>query len=561
MWTLNDAPPMGDKLQKNNALIYFDCFAAIGRRAGKDPEAPWTTDALLAEMARCRVHAALVFAHQAREIHPEVGNPLVSEVCASQPRLYPCWVGMPHHTGEMAPPEQLVADMEAHGVRALKLYPRTYRHAVDAPTLGALLSLLQEAGLLLVVDRGEYGEASQIDWTEIAWICQTFPRLPLLLHNVRWEATRRLLPLSREFENLYFEFSNYQGNRMLEFWCREIGHERLLFGSDALEKSIGAARAYIDYADLTSEQRQAIAGGNLMRLLRVEQPPPPYPDREPADRFVAAALAGEPIQGELIIDAHAHIVQKGGRGATRVAMNKADAEGVVERNRKLGVQKTCISAWTAIWGDYRLGNEDTIHAMQHFPNEIIGYAALDPNYVTDWQAEFDYYYRQHRFSGMKPYFPRMGLPYNDPLFEPWWEFGNAHRLIALMHPSDNFISEMEDLASRFPQVQFLLAHSGWSWKVARQHIDLARRFSNCFLEITFTSVIAGIIEFIVREVGAERVIYGSDAPMRDPAPQFGWVAYAGISESEKRLVFGQNMAKILSRITLPAEKRGQPPPR
>lgn len=531
-------------------LIYVDCFAAIGRRAGKDPAAPWTTDHLLAEMQRCDIRSALVFAHQARETHPEVGNPIVSEICAAQPRLLPCWIGMPHHTGEVPPPAKLLQQMEASHVRALKLYPRTFWHAVDEATLGELLGALQEAGVLLIVDRGEYGPAVQIDWAELDWLCAAYPRLPVLLHSVRWEATRRLVPLMRRHANLHLEFSNYQGNRMLEFWCREIGHERLLFGSEALEKSIGAARAYIDYADLTEAQKRAIAGGNLQRLLGIGAAPA-YDNPAPADAIVMRARAGQPVDDMVVIDGHAHIVQKGGRGAERVAMSQADAEGVVTRNRKLGVQHTLVSAWTAIWGDYRLGNEDTITAMADFPGEILGYAVLDPNYVTDWGAELAYCYQQHRFIGIKPYWPRMGRPYNDPLFEPWWRFGNQHNLIALMHPSDNFIREMEDLAGRFPDISFLLAHSGWTWKVARDHVALAKRFSNCFLEITFTSVTNGTIEYMVGEVGSERVVYGSDAPMRDPYPQFGWVVYADISEDDKRNIIGRNMEKLIARVRLP----------
>lgn len=530
---------------------FFDCFATVGRRAGKDPEAPWSTEHLLAEMQRCRVHGALVFAHPARETHPMVGNPMVLDMCRNQPRLVPCWVAMPHHTGEVPPPDRFVQDMVDHGVRAVKIFPRMHWYPVNGDTLGPLLSALQEAELLLIVDRGYYDESVQIDWQEIAWICETYPRLPLLLHSVRWEATRTLLPLAQKYPNLYFEFSNYQGNRMLEFWCERIGAHRLLFGTQALEKSIGAARAYVMYSDLTDEQRRLIAGENLRRLLRLPEPPPPYPDEPIDDKILQRALQGQPIDDMLVIDAHAHIVQPGGRGAERVFMNQGDAPSVVERNRRLGVDRTCVSSWTAIWGDYKTGNEDTLQAMQELGEAVIGYAVLDPNYVTDWQAELRYYYLQNGCMGIKPYYPRMRVPYNDPWFRPWWEFGNAHRLFALMHPSDNFVQEMEDLASRYPDITFLLAHSGWTWKVARQHVGLARAFPNCFLEITFTSVLGGVIEYMVREVGSERVVYGSDAPMRDPAPQFGWVAFADIDEQDKRNILGRNMQRILARVNLP----------
>jgi predicted TIM-barrel fold metal-dependent hydrolase len=535
---------------KNSEIQYFDCFAAVGRRAGKHPEAPWTTEALVAEMQRCQVNGALVYSHQGKEIHPTVGNPLVDEICQEHHRLHPCWVILPQQTGEFPKPDELMHEMEAHNVRAVKLFPRLHNYAADADTLGALFGALQEFQALVILDRGEYGDEVQVEWGEVSWICESFQRLSLLLHGVRWEATRRLVPLATRFPQLYFEFSNYQGNRMLEFWCEKIGHERLLFGTQALQKSIGAARAYVDYSDISDEQRRAIAGQNLARLLKVKGLPPPQSALENQDKILIQALQGQPIEGSVVIDAHAHILPEGGRGAAMITMNQGDAKAVIDRNQKIGVDKTCVSSWTAVWGDYELGNRDTLQAMKAFPEQVVGYAVLDPNYVTNWEVALKYYYKATGFRGIKPYFPRMQIPYDDPLFEPWWEYGNRHRLFALMHPSDNFGEEMTNLAGRYPNIQFLLAHSGWSWKVACEHVALAKEFPNCHMEITFTSVTSGVIELMVRECGSERVIYGSDVPMRDPFPQFGWVAYADISEEEKRNILGRNMQHILEQVRL-----------
>ena len=532
----------------NRSIKYFDCFATIGRRAGKDPFAPWSTEHLLAEMERCQIHAALVVAHQARQTHPSVGNPLILNECSKYPRLFPCWVGMPHHTGEFPRPDKLVQEMEANDVRACKIFPRSYEFPVDEPTLGELLGTLQEAGILFIVDAGRYDDAAQIEWPEVAWICRNYPRLNFLLHSVRWEATRTLVPIADQFPNLHFEFSNYQGNRMLEFWCERIGHERLLFGSEALVKSIGAARAYIDYADLNDEQLRAIAGGNLQRLLRIPELPPDYDTKPTQDKILLKALNAEPIDDMPVIDAHAHITQKGSRGATRVTMNEADAEAVVERNRRIGVDKTCVSAWTAVWGDYELGNEDTRQALIEFPDAIVGYAVLDPNYITDWDKECRYYHEECGFLGMKPYYPCMNIPYNDKRFEPWYEYGNTHHMFCLLHYSDNFNEEVSDIAKKYPNISFLLAHSGTSWKIAREHVEIAKKLPNCFLEITLTSVTSGVIEYMVKELGSERVLYGSDAPMRDPFPQFGWVAFADISEEDKRNILGRNMERILKNV-------------
>lgn len=530
---------------------YFDSFAAVGKRAGKDPLAQWETHTLLREMERCAVHGALVFAHVAAETHPDVGNPLVSRICRRHERLYPCWVGLPHQTGEFPPPGELVARMRAEGVRALKIYPRTFQFAVDDLTLAPLLSELENAGLLLIVDRGQDGHPNvQISWQELRWVAETFPRLNILLHGVRWEATRELTPLALAYPNIHFEFSSYQGNRMLEYWCRTIGHEQLLFGTEALEKSLGAARAYIDYSELDEASENAIAGGNLARLLGTELPPP-YSRPRQDDAILRRALDGLPVDDMVMIDAHAHFTAKGSRGASRVFMNEADLPSVVARNRRIGVDITVASPWTGIWTDYELGNADSVEGLKECPEAFVAYAVLDPNYVKDWDAELKNCYEKWGFRGMKPYFPRMGIPYNDERFRPWWEYGNEHHLFAKMHPSDNFIEEMHELASRYPNVNFLLAHSGWTWDHARQHVALARKYPNCFCEITFTSVLHGVIEWMVSEIGSERVIYGSDTPMRDPFPQFGWVAYADVSEADKRNILGNNMQRILDAVRLP----------
>ena len=50
--------------------------------------------------------------------------------------------------------------------------------------------------------------------------------------------------------------------------------------------------------------------------------------------------------------------------------------------------------------------------------------------------------------------------------------------------------------------------------------------------------------------GPASVLYGSDAPMRDPYPQFGWVTYANICEQDKRNILGRNMERILARVKL-----------
>ncbi len=61
---------------------------------------------------------------------------------------------------------------------------------------------------------------------------------------------------------------------------------------------------------------------------------------------------------------------------------------------------------------------------------------------------------------------------------------------------------------------------------------------------------AGIIEFAVKEMGAERILFGSDAPGRGFAVQLGKVTGAGISEEFKEMILWKNATKVYKRLEL-----------
>ena len=89
--------------------------------------------------------------------------------------------------------------------------------------------------------------------------------------------------------------------------------------------------------------------------------------------------------------------------------------------------------------------------------------------------------------------------------------------------------------------------TGASYGIARRAIELAKKYPNVVLEITYTTTARGMIEYLVDEVGADRVLYGSDLPMRDPTPQLAWVCYAKISEEDKKKILSGNIKRILAK--------------
>lgn len=533
-------------------MRYLDSNAALGMQGPVDERVPWKMESLLDDMRQAGIHGALVYHTSAREYAPEYGNHRLMELISEEDRLLPCWVILPHHSDEMPPGNQLVQEMQSAGVRAAKMFPRRHHYSFNEALCGEIFTALEEAQIPVLLDAGLYGEDQQVTFDEVSRMCDHHPDLPVLLQKVRWESTRDIISLMQRHPGIYLEFSSFQVNYGLEYMKQKVGTDRLLLGTEWPFKSPGAARSFIDYSELLPEEKAQVAGGNLARLLNLQLLPEEYPDRD-EDSILVKAKRGEPLDHIPVIDTHAHVLHDGLMGNGFIAMPWGDAEHMIRRNRRMGVDRFCPSAWIGIWIDYRQGNE-LIHDLQErYPEDVIGYATIDPNKSDNYAGDIALCHDQYGFRGLKPYNPRVGIPYNSPKYDLWYEKGNEIGAFVKLHQTaigDNFLEEVAEISERFPNMNFLLVHSGWTWEVARSRVDLARERSNVYLDLTFTSVLHGVVEYFVEQGLADRVLFNTDAPMRDPIPQLGWVVYSRIPEADKEKILGKNALTLLEHAGL-----------
>jgi predicted TIM-barrel fold metal-dependent hydrolase len=527
----------------------------VGKKGPKDVETAYETEVLLEEMEWCGIQGALIAHSTAKEYDPIYGNRMLLRELKKSPRLFGVWTVMPHHTREFPNPKDAVKEMADYGIRVAKMYPRVHRYPFSIDFCGDLLSELERNNILLMVEGGHcynpdlLEPSNQVILSDLDAALTRFPRLNVLLLASRWESTRFVNALMRKHKRLHLELSNHQGNRAMEVFTEWYGADRVVFGTGALEKSAGAAKAFVDYCTLGEEDKAKIASGNIMRLTGIQKPKP-YPKKDMKDPVLMLARQGKPLKDMLVIDSHAHISHDGAEGIGFLHQPYGDAKSMYDRAKLMGIDSMCISGFLAVWTDYEEGNLVVADAMKRFPKFYHGYAALQPQYVKNWNKEFKLWYEKHRMGGLKPYHPRTFIPYNDKAWAPWFEYGNRIRGYALIHPSPDVVKEASDLAGKYPNISFILAHSGASFPDARKAIEVAVDYPNVFLEITLTSVTYRVIEFMVKHVGADRVLFGTDQPMRDPIPQFGWMAYSHCTPEEKKQMFGLNMQKILKRVRI-----------
>ena len=77
---------------------------------------------------------------------------------------------------------------------------------------------------------------------------------------------------------------------------------------------------------------------------------------------------------------------------------------------------------------------------------------------------------------------------------------------------------------------------------------MGARHSNVWAGIAGFNPTSGVLEMAVRELGAERVVYGSDVGGRSFASQLAKVMGSDIPDVAKELVLGGNLRRLLTPI-------------
>jgi hypothetical protein len=245
-------------------LRFFDCNGTVGRCGYPHLFDISDTAGLLQEMATAGIEEALVYHTLARDAHPPLGNALLMEEIKGFKGLHPVWVVLPHHTGEMPPPERLLSELKAGGVLAVRAFPTRSHHgfSIAAWCAGDLLAALDAARVPLVLD------AEIVSWEEVWSLLKGYPHLPLIMANCSYRHNRFLYPLFEQFQNLFVETSRFMGGGTIEDVVRHFGARPLLLGTNMPQYTGTAAVALITYADIDTKDKEAIAGENLRRLIR-----------------------------------------------------------------------------------------------------------------------------------------------------------------------------------------------------------------------------------------------------------------------------------------------------
>lgn len=223
---------------------------------------------------------------------------------------------------------------------------------------------------------------------------------------------------------------------------------------------------------------------------------------------------------------------------------------------RLGIERVMLSLGYPLLADprpeqLREENDQVLKAIERWPDRTVGFVYLNPNQLSFSLQEFDRCVRDGPMAGVKLWVARRC---NAPELDPIIERAAALRAPVLQHawfnlkgnlPGESTPSDLAELAKRHPRTMFIDSHTGGDWELGVRAVRDAQNVAVCVAGFDPT---AGIVEMAVRELGAERVVFGSDAAGRSFASQLGKVMGAQVPEAARRLILGENLRRMLTPI-------------
>ncbi|MCK5157505.1 MAG: amidohydrolase family protein, partial [Spirochaetales bacterium] len=126
-----------------------------------------------------------------------------------------------------------------------------------------------------------------------------------------------------------------------------------------------------------------------------------------------------------------------------------------------------------------------------------------------------------------------------------------HHTIVLTHSGErnSMPEDFVQFTNDFPQVTLILAHLGYGFDEDPSHqvrAIQAGKHGNIFVDTSSSlSLTSGIIEWAVKEIGSDRILYGTDSPLYFAPMQRARIDNAEISYTEKQQILYDNAAKLL----------------
>lgn len=194
--------------------------------------------------------------------------------------------------------------------------------------------------------------------------------------------------------------------------------------------------------------------------------------------------------------------------------------------------------------DVEEGNREIARVIEKYPGRFAGAVIVNPNWIDEALQEMEYCRKELGFAWCGEFTGYVGnYAYDTPEFDRVIRKAVELDLVLHIHTKNE---DMDRMARANRDATFVIPHFPQSRGEIEPRVDMVSRNSNVYLDICGSAYVRmGVLELAVKRIGAERIMFGSDLTICDPATVIARVQYAGITEEDKEQIFSTTALALL----------------
>lgn len=226
-----------------------------------------SAQALCNEMNRLGIVKSLVFHSRSWLYNPVKGNESIIVDTEESDSLIPVMVLTPLIKEEFGGKENIYRFIRNNKIGAVRLFPIDHNYTLEHWNVESLFSVVNEIHMPVMIDmRNVEGELDC--YSRFYELAKKFAAVPIILLTVGYRNTRIIYRLFEKCPNIYIDTSTFINFRGIEDVVKYFGSERILFGTRMPFIEGGVSVGRLIYADISQKDKENIAYGNILKLLK-----------------------------------------------------------------------------------------------------------------------------------------------------------------------------------------------------------------------------------------------------------------------------------------------------
>jgi uncharacterized protein len=255
----------------------------------------------------------------------------------------------------------------------------------------------------------------------------------------------------------------------------------------------------------------------------------------------------------MIIDAHVHVHPNPKGFGDRY---DASIETLIKSLDQSEVDKAVVLPIAP-----KVSNDFIEKVCRDYPEQLIGFASVNPSEGEKALRDFDQSMEKFPFKGLKLHPRLQDFALNDPRIIPILQRAGERNIPVLIDAFPNGSGSiarslpllLDEVAHQVPKTKIIMAHMGGYRFMDCMAVVLSNK--NVYVDISYVlpffenSIFEKMLEFAIKKVGANRVIYGSDHPEMPIRETFertkGILKRFNLADKETELIFGGTIQTLL----------------